>query len=220
MLSTTTRTATAAVSIALAVTACDLSRTDKAAGASEESHPRAKADEYKRNPSPKQRYDITMTIADAPGPFESVQWYADYEAPNCLFILDRFAGVTSRPSYRMPVHFRKVDGSTYVGAVHLDAMLDDDYFGDGVCHWKLGAVSIYLKATGTAAETNFLAGMGLDEVLEQKAVTAYSMKQSYPQDQTIEGFSEFGERDRSKFAPYITGNDLFTITLTPKEVRP
>ena len=62
--------------------------------------------------------------------------------------------------------------------------------------------------------------MGLDEVLEQKAVTAYSMKQSYPQDQTIEGFSEFGERDRSKFAPYITDNDLFTITLSAKELQP
>ena len=48
------KAAKTAVSIALAVTACDLSRADKTGGGSEEpeSHPRAKADEYKRNPNP------------------------------------------------------------------------------------------------------------------------------------------------------------------------
>ncbi len=64
---------TAAVSIALAMTAtaCTPNKTDSVAAASEEAepHPRAMADRYKRNPAPKQRYDITMTIADAPGPF-------------------------------------------------------------------------------------------------------------------------------------------------------
>jgi hypothetical protein len=214
------QTITAAVSIALIATACDPSKASKTATGSKapEAYSRAQADKYRRNPNPKQRYDITMIIADAPGPFESVQWYANYEAPNCLFILDRFAGVSSRPSYRMPVHFRKVDGSTYVGTVHLDAMLDEDYFGDGVCHWELRGTSVSLKATGSKGESNFLPGMQLDEVVAEEPKSTYFWRGRYPRS-TANDFPDFGEPNIDEFRPEIRDN-LFTIAFSSKEVQP
>jgi hypothetical protein len=214
------QTITATVSIALIATACDASKASKTATDSKapEAYSRTRAEKYRRNPNPKQRYDITMAIADAPGPFESVQWYANYEAPNCLFILDRFAGVTSRPSYRMPVHFRKVDGSIYVGTVHLDAMLDEDYFGDGVCHWELRGTSVSLKATGSKGETDFLPGMQLNEVLAGESKSTYFWRGRYPRS-TANDFPDFGEPNIDEFRPGIRDN-LFTITFSSKEVQP
>lgn len=223
MLSKTTRTVTAAASIALAMTAtaCDPQKTDKNVAVPEASkpHPSAMAHKYKRNPDPKRHYEVTMTIADAPGPFDSVEGFAQYEAPDCVFTLDSVAGVHSIPRYRMPIDYRKVDESTYVGAIYLDAMLDEDYFGNGACHWKFTSTTVVLKATGAHAETGFVPSIDHDQMVAQQPTSSYFMKQFYPRVEKLDDFSEFGQTDRSQFASYIEDDDLFTIALMPKEAQ-
>ena len=223
MLSRTTLALTAAVSIALAMTAtaCTPPKADISAASEDPApHPRAMADKYKRNPAPKQRYDITMTVANAPGPFGSVEGFAQYEAPDCWYTLDRIAGVPAIPHVTLPVSYTKVDDTTYVGTVYLDVMQDEDYFGRGICKWVLTSARVSLKATGTREEASFTAYVHLDDFANKKPVVTYFRSEPYPSVPEIEDYSNFGQTDRSQFAPYIGDNDLFTIALIPNKVRP
>ncbi len=210
----------AATSMALAMTACGPQEADTSVAVSEGSdpHPTVMAHKYQRNPAPGRRYDITLAITDAPGPFGSVEGFAQYEAPNCVFTLDSIAGVHSIPRHRMPVTYRKLDDSTYVGTIYLDAMLDEDYFANGICHWQFTSTTAVLKATGAHAETGFAPSFELEEALAQKSMTKYFWKERYPRE-SIEDYSEFGRPSAENFKSEIRDN-LFTITLTPKEVRP
>ena len=223
MLSRTTLALTAAVSIALAMTAtaCTPPKADISAASEDPApHPRAMADKYKRNPAPKQRYDITMTVANAPGPFGSVEGFAQYEAPDCWYTLDRIAGVPAIPHVTLPVSYTKVDDTTYVGTVYLDVMQDEDYFGRGICKWVLTSARVSLKATGTREEASFTAYVHLDDFANKKPVTTYFQKEFYPLVTEIRDASIQGRTERSKISPGISDKDLFTITLAPQEVQP
>jgi len=124
--------------------------------------------DYKQNPNPKQRYDITMTIADAPGPFASIEGIAQYQAPDCWYTLNKLEGVHANPEQVLPITYTRVNDTTYVGTVYLDAMLDEDYYGRGVCHWTLTFASTSLKATGGAVETKFGASISKKDLAAQR----------------------------------------------------
>ena len=210
-------TAAAAMALAMGCSPAPSSKKD-AAPDDPEPHPRAMANKYKQNPNPKQRYDITVTIADAPGPFESIRFGANYEAKNCVFMLDRVAGVPSHPKKHLSLDFKRLEENTYVGTVYLDAMLDEDYFGNGVCHWQMVSMGVGLKATGAHAETRFSASLWERQVLAQEKVTTFLQRKFYPRDLEMENFPASGQTDRSKMA--VEDADLFTVTLTSAEVRP
>src|SRR5882757_6778438 len=89
--------------------------------------------EYKLNLNPKRAYEITLTISDAPGTFQSIQSLASYVAPNCQYTVNKFEGVVSNPNKSVPLAFKKISDSAYVSTLYLDAMLDEDYFDTGVC---------------------------------------------------------------------------------------
>ena len=221
MASKATHAFTAAAAMALAM-GCSPAPGGKKSATPDapEPHPRTMAHKYKQNPNPKQRYDITVTIADAPGPFESVEGFAQYEASDCVFVLDRFAGVTSKPRYRMPIVIRKINESTHVGTIYLDAMLDEDYFGKGACHWQFTSTTVMMKASGEKTESLFSASLSLIQVSKLESVKTYFRKEVYPRVPDFEGFSSSGQVDRSKFVPSLSDDDLFTIALAPTKVRP
>lgn len=92
---------------------------------------------FKENPSPQRAYRVTLDVADAPGPFAVIEGFAQFTAPNCTYVINKAAGAIARPEKRIPVAYTKINERTYVGTVHIDAMLDEDYFGKGVCRWEL-----------------------------------------------------------------------------------
>ncbi|WP_408951102.1 hypothetical protein [Lysobacter sp. Hz 25] len=175
-------------------------------------------DKYKRNPAPKQPYQITLTLVDAPGPFAKIEGFVSYEARDCRYMPDRIAGFFLTPSINLPMSYSKVDETSYVATVHADAMLDEDYLGEGICHWQLTSLNAQLKATGAEPETNFIASLMNEDVTAQRAVTNYYWKERYPRSEVTD-YPDMGEEDRDAFRPEIR-DELFAITLLPRATTP
>lgn len=178
------------------------------------------ARKFRLNPNPKQRYDITMSIKDAPGPFEYVRFAASYEAKGCSYVISEFGGVIGNPDKSVELQFNRLDGNTYVGTLYLDAMMDEDYYGNGVCHWQLTGMGIGLMAAGAEDETRFSSSLMLDSIKTQSSKTTYFRKEVYPKDSLMDGFITSGQENRTVFASKYGDDDLFTVTLAAKKVFP
>lgn len=182
--------------------------------------------ELKERPDPQRAYRIVMTIADAPGPFAQVEASTRYDAVNeeeCgqLSSIPGAEGIASHVSTQPRVQLEKLSDTTYAATVYADRMVDEDYFGRGVCHWKFSYVSAMLRATGDEKETRFLPTIEAEEIAAGKTVTWYFWKGGYPVDTPLpsdgKGFADFGYRSIEKFKPELR-DQLFSVTLAAKEL--
>jgi hypothetical protein len=172
--------------------------------------------DIKQNPHPVKRYEITMTIDGAPGPFDGVSGFMQYDISNedCA-PRDLVSQVRVTPIKSPPIVFTRVSDLTYTGTVFLDFLQDENYYGLGVCHWKMTAAIADLKIKGSGAE--FSPDISFDEIVAQKPVTKYFAKQLFsdtnPSESAVGGvpMSETVSKYRS---------DYFSITLTTKENVP
>lgn len=166
---------------------------------------------FRQNPSPKQAYRVILDVSNAPGPFASIEGFAQYAAPDCTYVINEAAGATAHPEQRIPVTYTKQDDGTYAGIVHTDAMLDEDYFGKGICRWGLVVVSAQMRATGAQGETRFFASLDREALLGGKPQTRVHERKRYPRDPVIADFSSLGLDPPS--------DDVFPLTLTSEIVR-
>lgn len=173
---------------------------------------------YRRNPNPKRRYDITMTIKNAPGTFEDVSWGAQYDAPDCVYMMDGTAGVHGNVDTAIAIDFKKIDAATYIGTIYLDAMLDEDYFGKGECKWQFTGAYARLRATGKGEETLFVSFIDPKDVAATKTITSYYLFRDYPAVPNFERYKTNGSRDVSKYRPELQA-ETFSITMLAKEVQ-
>ncbi|MEP6906556.1 MAG: hypothetical protein ABI858_01030 [Pseudoxanthomonas sp.] len=213
------------VAASLALTACapmsespNAQRNDSAAEARETDSPSLRH-KFRVNPNPRRRYDITMMIEDAPGPFGDVGFGAQYDAPDCMYWTSKFAGTTSSPMRILGLPMKKLDDNTYVTTVYLDAMLDEDYYGDGVCHWQLTGVTGGLKATGSYVETGFGIDISPQSIATREPVTKYFWKERYPREEGYDNFPDFGSRTLEKLSP-DKRSEYFSITMDSNELQP
>ena len=133
--------------------------------------------DIKRNPSPKVRYEITLTITDAPGRFDSAEGYVSYEVTNeqCA-PFEKFAGIYRKPPSQHPsFSLARVSDNEYKGIVYLDLLQDEDYYGLGVCHWKPINVGAQLKAGKVA----FSPYISVDKVASQQSSMQYFYRSDY-----------------------------------------
>jgi hypothetical protein len=205
--------------LALSLAACAPSRTDMSTS-NPESDTADAGPVYRVNPQPKRAYAITLRIADAPGPFASVEGFAQYNIVNqdCLPAMNTFSGAQSEPNRTTPsINFVKVSDDTYTATVYVDLMQDADYFGNGVCRWEFVMVRAQLRATGDKAETEFLPTIRAESVLAQESETKYFPSWRYPRSD-IDDFPSFGN-DPDYYKSDLR-SDLFSITLAAKEVAP
>lgn len=99
--------------------------------------------DIKDNPSSHLRYDVTVRIDQPPGPFDRIEGTADYRVSNDACVrLTPISGVTITPSRRIPRVLDPVGENVYRGELVADRLLDEDYFGKGVCHWSLVAAGV------------------------------------------------------------------------------
>jgi hypothetical protein len=207
---------------ALSLTACSASETNMNQNTSDASglqpieHDRGRAH---LNPSPKRAYEIVMTIENAPGPFADVSGGAQYDVTNeneCGHI--NSAGVAERITSQERVALTKVSDTEYRGVVYLDQMLDEDYYGRGVCHWELTAASATLRATGADGETLFQPAIMVDQLLSGEEVQLYFWKGHYPRTD-MDDYRYTGYPTPDRFRPEIR-NELFKITLKAQGSQP
>jgi hypothetical protein len=98
-------------------------------------------------------------------------------------------------------------------------MLDEDYYGRGVCKWEFTGAGAMLKATGAEEETRFLTFADAEPLIEGKTHTLFYPDLVYPRTDRVPNFPASGESDRSGYAVDLRDN-LFTISLSASEVAP
>ncbi len=117
--------------------ASDTNANTHTASASAKNDKSAQTELYRLNPAPQEGYEVTLKIENAPGPFKQIRWSAMYQAKGCNYVVNEWAGVRGEPEKVLELPFKEQADGSYVATVYLDAMLDEDYYGNGVCKWKL-----------------------------------------------------------------------------------
>ncbi|WP_157559304.1 hypothetical protein [Hydrogenophaga crassostreae] len=181
---------------------------------------------YRLNPAPKEGYEVTLTIENAPGPFKQVSWSAMYQAKGCSYVVNDFAGVRGEPEKVIELPFKKQADGSYVATVYLDAMLDEDYYGNGVCKWALSGVGAGGTPTGASDETAFNAHIDLQHLSFGEPQSMYYRKELYGT-KVVEDANEiskssraaFGWEDPSKFGAALQGQ-VFSMKLVPRKINP
>ena len=179
----------------------------------------------RHNPAPTQALRITMTIKDAPGPFQWMRPIAHYDVVNreCLSPPKDNPGGRSAPTPTAPTDFVLKPGAdgVYTGVVYADLMQDEDYTGNGICRWALTSIVVQMKATGAEGETLFVPNIPQHKLVTGETETVYFNKSTYPRVDEMENFPDTGISDRSRFNSSVQDDDLFTITfMLSKEATP
>ena len=209
---------TAAVFSVLSLNACGGS--EKSMSIQEQTEAR-----FQLNPHPKQAYRLRIKINDAPGPLKLMgKFGVGYKAENCSYVINHLEGVSSNPKKDVESQVRQLGDFEYETVVYTDAMLDEDYFGEGICHWKPDGFGVAFKATGHPEETKFNFGDFLDDLMEKKTLTKYYWKWSYPYFTREDGsispdFVNFGITSPELYSAE-EHKEMFTITVTLEEIKP
>ncbi len=185
----------------------------------------ASATIFHEQPHPQQAYRLTMIIENAPGPFAQVRGAVQYNVKNYRECgrVNPEVGAPTNIVY-LPEHpWRQIAPNVYETTVHADGMLDEDYYGKGVCHWELRGASALLRATGDERETRFLPAMDYDEIFAEKTKVLYFWKESYPTDSPLpsdgKGFSDLGDPNLDQVPPERR-DEFFAVILSAKKVQP
>lgn len=176
-----------------------------------------KTPDIKQNPHPRMRYEITMTIQGAPGPFDAVGGFVQYKVSNDRCVpLTPVSGATLPPEKSVPLELSRVSDNVYKGTLYVDLLQDEDYYGLGVCHWAVVAVTASLKVKKVDFSPDLLA----DSILKQTPETRYFSKR------------QFAAVGRGELAPPVVSGvlpaeyknfkpewqqDMFPVTLSAKE---
>lgn len=183
---------------------------------------------FKLNPEPKQPYRIKVKINNAPGPMKPINdMYIGYAARNCSYTISRLAGATASPEKNIPIKMNLVGHDEYEVLFYADAVLDEDYFGEGVCQWKPENFGASFKATGKKEETEFNISDVMGNLEKEKTLTKYYWKRGYPYHKNEDGLPDeriapdFGENTLKGYGPGPhNDNDFFSITVTLEEIKP
>ena len=210
---------TAAVFSVLSLNAC---------GGSEKSRIQEQTEaRFQLNPHPKQAYRLRIKINDAPGPLKLMRnMSVGYGARDCSYIINHIEGASANPEKKVRAETRKLAEFEYEAIIYADAVQDEDYFGEGVCHWKAEGFGLGFQATGSPNETIFNFGDSLDDLIEKKTLTKYYWKGGYPYFKNIDGSNSNTENTVSFGGDTLTDfsedrwQDLFTIAVTLEEIKP
>lgn len=170
---------------------------------------------------PGRPYTVTVTVEGAPGPFEAVSAFVQYDIAN----YQQCGKYNSDTGTRMPITasesfpLEKISNTKYRGTFYLDLMRDEDFFGNGVCHWGLTQMSTRLKATGAHEDTRFLPYLPKESITSQESRTLYFWSGYYPRAKNSDNYPEFGDKNLDSI-PESHRSEFFKITLTTKEGTP
>lgn len=105
---------------------------------------------------PTQTYRLDVAFKDAPGPIAKVRALALYRADNTPCARPQpLSGAVLAPEHRLLLPLEKIDGQRFRAVFHRDALMDEDYFGIGVCRWRLQNIAVHFSSP----TTDFTAGL-------------------------------------------------------------
>ncbi|RYH55861.1 MAG: hypothetical protein EON54_12470 [Alcaligenaceae bacterium] len=152
------------------------------------------------NPHPKMRYEITLTVQDAPGRFDAVDASVDYQVANEQCVpLAPVSGARLSPRKHLPVALVPVSANVFKGEFYLDRLADQDYYGLGVCRWSVTGAGATLRVGGT----EFSAPIFIEDILAKRPASrffsALSYRESAPLPQGQEPWVDVGSAKQSDF---------------------
>ncbi|MCC8446817.1 hypothetical protein [Xanthomonas translucens] len=170
------------------------------------------------NPHPVKRYEVIAT-SHAPGPWDTFEGaYVHYDVINtkCVPMIP-FIGEQHVPNTGLDVPMTRVDDHTWKGYFYRDAMLDEDYFKLGVCHWDVTSVGVGAIAQGVRFSWG-AGGEAFEELLRDSPEISYFKKSAYG-DRSL---APYGAPDYSPLRPEYKKNpdDFFPVTIAVKEAKP
>ena len=111
------------------------------------------------NPNPKERYDFTVTLIEAPTNLVVTNIWAIYES-NCERLVDKWAGAYKELTKEFALEFHKIKPNVYQATVFGDKLLDESRPDGTVCHWKLLDVPVRLEPSPNLANIHYSGGVG------------------------------------------------------------
>lgn len=203
--------------VLLAATGCESSFADSP----------AKAPLRKLHPVPTQAYEIRLTLAnasdlssaaDGKSPFTVVEGTVQFDASNGARCgkSNALSGHVPTLSSHEPFRLSRISATEYVGTVYADMLLDEDYYGRGVCHWALTEARVALRARADIADTRFVAGLPAEKVLEGGTQARYFWKGYYPRFEDGQ-HADYGTNQLDA-VPADKLNEFFSITLTARKI--
>ncbi|QDE38906.1 hypothetical protein FIV34_06680 [Luteibacter pinisoli] len=161
-------------------------------------------------PNPRQ-VNVDIAIKDAPGPFDSMAATAYYDVGNIDCAPTRpISGAQLGPRERLSVELRQTGPHQYEATMPIDPFVDQDYYGLGVCHWRVVALTV----KGTRLKRTFSAMLPGDELLGSGSFATYFQKQSYLDAATPMDVP--GVHNLNRFA---SPDDAFSIDISAREAR-
>ncbi|MNC53437.1 hypothetical protein D3C75_1028450 [compost metagenome] len=160
-----------------------------------------------------------LRLKDAPGDFAVVEGVAQYDVINedqCGHI-EPATGTAARITSQEPVQLRKVADGEYRGTLYVDRMLDEDYYGRGVCRWEFSGAGAMLKATGAEGETRFLTFVDAKPLTDGSAHTLFYPEAAYPRAPLAANYPATGKANPADYVAELQGK-LFTMSLSASEV--
>lgn len=147
-------------------------------------------------------YEVTLRIENAPGPFAVVVAGMDYDVADsrCLPRLGGMSGTRVQATQSIPVELKQTGPGIYRGVVYDSLFVDEDYYGLGMCRWKLEGVGFGLRATGAEGETRFGEYLTAADLVDTRRTRTYFTALRYPR-ATMADFRDFGSRDPARFRP-------------------
>ncbi len=112
------------------------------------------------NPNPKERYDFTVTLIDAPTNLVVTNIWATYES-NCEQLLNKHAGAYKELTKEFALEFKKIKPNVYQATLYGDKLLDGNRPDGTVCHWKLLSVPVRLEPSPNLADIHYSSGVVL-----------------------------------------------------------
>jgi hypothetical protein len=172
---------------------------------------------YRLNSSPQHALDIEFEIHDAPGLFADFGSNVHYQSFNCNYVTSEWAGTRGSPSKMVSLPTTQLDKTRFVVTAFRDGLLDEDYYGTGVCQWTLTAVSIGFRATGAKDDTGYAVLLGAKDLNPGTSFRLYYWKGGYPGAKNESGVpvSNSGRRDPEGYSEPFRSN-LFSITTKVK----
>lgn len=134
-------------------------------------HPRVLSNNH-----PRMKYEVTVKVDGAPGPFDRIEAVADYRVNNedCV-ALTPLIGANVPPEKRLPLELLPSGNNIYKFEFFADRFQDQDYFDKGICHWSVVAVSANLWIRNV----NFSAPLFNKDLFQGRPVTRYYSNRSY-----------------------------------------
>ncbi|MGE6335172.1 hypothetical protein [Stenotrophomonas sp. NPDC077659] len=175
---------------------------------------------YEKNPSPKEPYDLVLTVRDGPDDIQASSAYVNYKVTDeaCLPPIDNFEGVRyGMDEHTIKIPLQQIDKTTFKGSFFRDGVLSKDYYGKGVCKWKVELVGAFLETETTKSFTYFSVSTTLQDVSD----TLHAKKdiQRRFDDDGIYPASIISEEGFIESVPEPQRSDYFSISIsaTPRK---